>query len=189
MAEGILRPHPGDHLERLLPHRARQLGVDPEAGLLVLAGAAGPELEPAVGEDVERGGALGDADRVVEAIRQEHDAVPDADLPCPLRDGREEDLGRGGVGELREEVVLDRPHGVEAEPVGERDLLERLVVTAVLAARVVRLGDLELVEQVELHRRRPAVLMRRCPPVVQAHRAVPAVMDMASGTCQVSCRP
>src|SRR5207244_2599553 len=137
----------------------------------------GLDVEPAVGEDVERGGALGDADRVVEAIRQEHDAVPDADLPCPLRDGREEDLGRGGVGELREEVVLDRPHGVEAEPVGERDLLERLVVAAVLAARVVRLRDLELVEQVELHRRLPAVVRNAPGPPGRASElcAAPSV--------------
>ena len=66
---------------------------------------------------------------------------------------REEHLGRRGVRELGEEVVLDLPDGVVAELVGEHDLLERLVVAAVLAALVVRLRHLELVEQVEFHRR------------------------------------
>ena len=68
-----------------------------------------------------------------------------------LRDGGEEDLGRRGVRELGQEVVLDLPDGVVAELVGELDLLERLVVAAVLAALVVRLRHLELVEEVELH--------------------------------------
>ena len=67
-------------------------------------------------------------------------------------DRGEEHLGRRGVRELGQEVVLDLPHGVEAEPVGELDLLERLVVAAVLAALVVRLRRLQLVEEVELHR-------------------------------------
>ena len=53
--------------------------------------------------------------------------------------------------ELGEEVVLDRPDGVEAEAVGELDLLERFLVAAPLAALVVRLGDLQLVEEIELH--------------------------------------
>src|SRR5262249_10963983 len=59
----------------------------------------------------------------------------------------------GGMRELGEEVVLDRPDRVEPEPVGELDLLERLVVGAMLARAVVWLRDLELVEQVELHGR------------------------------------
>ena len=58
----------------------------------------------------------------------------------------EEDLRRGAVGELLQEVVLDGPDRVEAEAVGELDLLERLVHAAVLAARVVGLRHLELVE-------------------------------------------
>ena len=78
--------------------------------------------------------------------------------PWPMRmrfvrcdDGGEEHLGRRGVRELGQEVVLDLPDGVEAEPVGELDLLERLLVAAVLAALVVRLRHLQLVEEVELH--------------------------------------
>src|SRR5262249_3042528 len=65
--------------------------------------------------------------------------------------GHEEHLGRGGVRELGQEVMLHLPDGVVAELVGEDDLLERLVVAAVLAALVVRLRHLELVEEVEFH--------------------------------------
>ena len=114
------------------------------------------------GQQVERRDALGDADRMVELVRQQHDAVADADALRALRDRGEEHLGRRGVRELGQEVVLDLPHGVEAEPVGELDLLERLLVAAVLAALVVRLRHLQLVEEVELHRaRRYATAARR----------------------------
>src|SRR6185369_2053162 len=87
--ERILGPHARDHLERLLPHLARDLGLDLEPRLLVLARAARAELHPAIGEEIERGDALGDADRVVEAMRQEHDAVTEADALRPLRDCRQ----------------------------------------------------------------------------------------------------
>src|SRR5262249_51341407 len=65
--------------------------------------------------------------------------------------GHEEHLGRGGVRELGQEMMLHLPDGVVTELVGEDDLLERLVVAAVLAALVVRLRHLELVEEVEFH--------------------------------------
>jgi hypothetical protein len=95
--------------------------------------------------------ALGDADRMVELRRQQHDAVADADAFGPRRRSGEKDPRRGGVRELGEEVMLDRPHGVEPEPVGELDLLERFLVDTPLAALVVRLRGLQLVEQIEFH--------------------------------------
>src|SRR5262249_56544216 len=75
----------------------------------------------------------------------------EADALRALRDGPEEHLGRGGVRELGQEMMLHLPDGVVTELVGEDDLLERLVVAAVLAALVVRLRHLELVEEVEFH--------------------------------------
>jgi hypothetical protein len=78
-------------------------------------------------------------------------AVSDADVLRPLRHGGEEHLRRRRVRELGEKVVLDLPHGVVPEAIGQIDLLERLVITAILAPRVVRLRHLELVEQIEFH--------------------------------------
>ena len=55
-------------------------------------------------------------------------------MPCPsrIRDGAlrargQEHLRRARVRVLLEEVVLDLPDVVDAQPVGELDLLERLV--------------------------------------------------------------
>ena len=53
---------------------------------------------------------------------------------------------------LLEEVVLDLPHVVEAEGVGQRDLVEGVVEEAVLGVFVPRATDLVLVEDAELHR-------------------------------------
>ena len=49
---------------------------------------------------------------------------PEADALGARRGGREEHLGGGGVAVLLEEVVLDLPDVVEADAVGELDLLE-----------------------------------------------------------------
>ena len=56
--------------------------------------------------------------------RRLDDAVAEADVLGPLRHGGQEHLGRAGVAVLLQEVVLDLPHVVEAEPVGQLDLLE-----------------------------------------------------------------
>ena len=65
----------------------------------------------------------------------------------------EEHLGRRRVAVLLEEVVLDLPHVLDAERVGELDLLERVLDQLVLGAVVPRTPDLVLVEDPELHRR------------------------------------
>jgi hypothetical protein len=56
---------------------------------LLRDGAAGAEVDAAVGEDVEGGGALGDADGVVEGGREEGDAVAEADLLRALAAAKE----------------------------------------------------------------------------------------------------
>ena len=73
------------------------------------------------------------ARRVVERRRRLHDAVPEPDVLGALRRGGEEHLGRARVRVLLEEVVLDLPHVVDAERVGELDLLERVLDQLVLA--------------------------------------------------------
>ena len=52
---------------------------------------------------------------------------------------------------LLEEVVLDLPHGVEADAVGELDLVERVAHEPLLAVVAPRPRDLVLVEDPEAH--------------------------------------
>ncbi len=68
---------------------------------------------------------------------------------------REEHFGRRRVAVLLEEVVLDLPHVLDAERVGELDLVERVLDQLVLGAVVPRPTDLVLVEDSELHVSRP----------------------------------
>ena len=113
---------------------------------------AGAPLDPAVGDQVERGDALGDAGRVVVAGRHQDDAVAEPDLLGALRAGGEEHLRRGGVRILLQEVVLDLPDVVEAQLVGQLDLVERVLEQLVL--RPVGPGPRQLVfvEDAEAHR-------------------------------------
>src|SRR6186713_2052794 len=89
---------------------------------------------------------------MIERRRRLHDAVPEAQPLGALRERGEEDLGRARVAVLLEEVVLDLPHVVEAERVGERALLERIAEQLVLGVVSPWPGQLMLVEEAELHR-------------------------------------
>ena len=69
----------------------------------------------------------------------------------------DDDLGGGRVRAALTEVVLDVPDGVEAQGVGQLDLLERLGVGLLLGLALApgvlprpRLGHVDLVQQVEL---------------------------------------
>ena len=78
--ERLLDEHPRDRVERLLPLGALQLTVDAEPAQLDLrAPLAGPELDPAAGDQVERRDPLGDPRRVVDGGRHLHDPVAEAD--------------------------------------------------------------------------------------------------------------
>src|SRR5439155_11297223 len=79
------------------------------------------------------------------------DAMAEADACRALAGGAEKDFRRGAMRVLLEEVVLDAPRVVEAEPVGELDLRERVLEELVLATFLPRTGKLELVEDPELH--------------------------------------
>ena len=88
---------------------------------------------------------------MIELRHADDDAVADADL---LRDhgaGGEEELGRRAVRVLLEEVVLDGPHLVEAQLVGQPHLLERVLVDRALGLARPRPRHRELVEEAELH--------------------------------------
>ena len=69
-----------------------------------------------------------------------------------LRSGGKEQLGRARVRVLLEKVVLHQPRVVEAEAVGQLDLLERLAEHSLLVIVGPRARHLVLEEQAELHR-------------------------------------
>ena len=136
--------------QAFLPHGALLVGVDHEPAELGLRRRlAAPEVGPPAGEQVEGGDPFGDPGRVVERRRRLHDAVPEPDALRALRDRGEEQLGRARVAVLLEEVVLDLPHVVDAEPVGELALLEGLLQQLVLRVLVPRSRQLVLVEDAE----------------------------------------
>jgi hypothetical protein len=80
------------------------------------------ELDAAVGEQVEGGHLFRDARWMVGG--QLDDAVAEPDVLRALAGGAEEDLRRGGMRILLEEVVLHLPGIVEAQAVGQLDLVE-----------------------------------------------------------------
>jgi hypothetical protein len=110
---------------------------------------ADAELDAPVADEIEGRDALGHPRRVVR--RQLHDPMAETNPLGALTGGGEEDFGRRGVRVLLEEVVLDLPHRVVAEAVGELDLLERALQQAILAVLVPGARKLVLIEDSELH--------------------------------------
>src|SRR5207302_10983230 len=102
------------------------------------------------------GDAFGNPSRMSVGRRHQRDAVTEADPVGALRAGGEEDLGGRGVRVFLEEMVLDLPDVVDAEPVGQLDLIERIVIEpplgVVIPGGAGRLRQLVFVEQAEFHR-------------------------------------
>jgi hypothetical protein len=155
----VLRlPRPDDGLDGLAPLVAAEVAVDAEGGLLHGRRPPGAPVDAPAGEDVGGGDLLGHPHRRGEAVGHERDPEAEADLLGDLAERPDEDLGRRGVRPALAEVVLDVPRAVEAEPVGEADLLDRLGVGLLLGGplpvRVLAgpgLRDIDLVQQIELH--------------------------------------
>ena len=146
---------PRDDVERFFPLRALQAALDPEAAQLGLrAGFARAELDAPTRDQVEHRDPLGNARWVVEVRRKLHDAVAEPDLLRALAGGGQKDLRRRAVAVLLEEVVLDLPHAVPAEPIGQLDLLQRVVQQLLFRALGMRSRQLVFVEQPEAHRGR-----------------------------------
>ena len=115
------------HISRL------RVAVDEEAAQLRgRGGLAGPEVHAAVGDQVERRHALRHPRRVVDGGRDLDDPVAEPDALGAGGRGGQEDLRRRGVRVLLEEVVLHLPDVVEAEPVGQLDLGQRVLEQRVL---------------------------------------------------------
>src|SRR5712692_2092580 len=130
--EDLLGPGLHDNLERLAYFVASAVVIDAEAVQLLRGGrAAGAELHAAIAHDVEDGGLLRHLYRIVELEREEPYAVGDSDVPGALADRAIEDLGRGAVRVLFEEMMLDLPDVVDSDAVGEFDLCQRFPVGVV----------------------------------------------------------
>ena len=110
---------PGVTLGRRIHQEAPQLRLR--------TGLTGTEFDPAAGDEIEGGHTLGSAGGMVIAGRRLNDAVAETDVLRPLAARTEEHLRSRGVAVLLEEVVLDLPHDVEAEPVGQLDLLKGIL--------------------------------------------------------------
>ena len=143
--ERLAAPGELEDLDDLAVAGLARLGVDAEtAELAGLVAAADAEVEPSTREDVDHGGVLGQTQRVVE--RQDHDGGADADAARGLG-GRGRHQQRAAEQAVAREVVLGEPGRVEAEGVGQLDLLERLEQHRVVTRSVRR----EQVLDAELH--------------------------------------
>mgnify|MGYP003694086097 CR=1 FL=1 len=92
---------------------------------------AGAELDAAVGDEIERGDALGDARRVIVVRRHQARCRGRGGCAwCAAQQAARNTSGAERVRVLLEEVVLDFPGVVDAELVGELDLIERLLELA-----------------------------------------------------------
>ena len=150
--ERVLHPHLRQHAHELVPRLLGVVGVGPEAAELgPRRRPGGAELEPAARDLVEGRGPLGDADRMVHLGHAHDGAVADADALRLRRHRGQEHLGRRAVRVLLEEVVLDRPHVIEAELLGQPALLEGVHVHLVLGHLAQRPGHGQLEEDPEPH--------------------------------------
>jgi len=154
---GLVAPHLDDLGHGLVEHLAGDLRVVDAEPALRGGGRAAAEaqLEPSGGEQVEDGGPLGDAGRVVDRGRRVHDAGRDVDVLGERRHVAEERLVRRHVGVLGEEVVLGGPGVLEAGLVGRDHPVDLVAEPLVLGRRAVfvdqALGDVQRVEDAELH--------------------------------------
>src|ERR1700676_3808815 len=100
------------------------------------------------------------------AERQDYDTVSNSNLLGSLGHASEEDFRRGAIRKLVKEMMLDGPHRVVAEPVGELDLRHGFPEDAIFVIGGVRLHRLDFIDEsglhfATLHRRRNSRAWRR----------------------------
>ena len=125
---GLHHHHVGDLLGAFQRHRALFLRRDVEAAELQPRRAlADAELRPPVGDEIEHGDRFRRARGMIVVGDHLADAVAEPDALGARRRRRQEHLGGRAVRILLEEVVLHRPGVVDAQPVGEFHLVERVL--------------------------------------------------------------
>ena len=152
VGESVLGPHPGNHADSLFPlrpgiFRVYFKPVHFDKG----GGSAGSQVHPPVTQDVQHRGPLCHPHRMVVLAWQQRDGVADADALGALGDGAVQNFRSGTVGELCQEVVLNRPEIVEPHFVGQVYLGQHLLVPFLLNAGVVRFRNLDFVHQAKFH--------------------------------------
>jgi len=105
-------------------------------------------VHTALGQQVEGGDALGDVQRMV--VRQRDHAEPQADVRGAPRERGQHEFRLRRMRVAGHQVVLDQPRAVEAQAVGEFDLVERAGVHFGFAAPEVRRHG-QFVEEIEVH--------------------------------------
>ena len=148
------RAGPGllDEFDAFLDPLAAFLHVDAE-GVEFVADEAAPdaEIEPALRQLVQGGGLLGHPHRIVERQHRGAGAEPDA-LGARRQIGQERVVGREQA-TVADEVMLDDPGVVDADAVGEFDLLDDAAVVGLRVAHRRQVG--RQIEQSEFHRGPP----------------------------------
>src|SRR5579862_1976770 len=88
---------------------------------------------------------------MIDQRRELHDAVAEADVLSALAARGEENFRRRRMRILFEEMMLGRPYIIEAEAVGEFDLIKRIFEQPMLRISVPWSGNLMLVETADFH--------------------------------------
>ena len=154
---GIHAEHVGRLLDALEPHLALLVDRNPEAlDLLSRGRLSGAEVHPAVRDQVQRRDAFGDTRGVVVARGHHHDAGSEPNSLRALGAGGQKHLGRRRMRVLLEKVVLDLPGVIDPEPVGQFDLVQRLLEELLFASLDPRPRELVFVEDPELHEAFPS---------------------------------
>ena len=146
----LLGPDPRQYIGKFLPHAAGVAQVGPVRCQLVgVAGAAEPDIDAAMAQNVERRHALRDMQRVVNW--REYYTDTKADGAGALADRRKRQVRSAVVRPHRTKVVLREPHAFKALFFGIGDLLQRFVDALRFTVRGPGFGDLDLVEQTNSH--------------------------------------
>ena len=115
------------------------------------AAFAHAELDPAVADQVQGRHALGDAGRMIGG--QLNDAVTETNILRALAGGTQEYFRRRAVGIFLKEMMLNHPGVVDAEPVRQFHLIERVLEQLLFRTRFPGTGQLQFVENTEFHGR------------------------------------
>ena len=127
MLDGRIVCRCAQHRKRLLDETAALGRIHRECGVLRRREApADTDFQPSGAQQVEGGDALGDMHWMMEG--QWYDAQSEPQARCPLRQGREHEIGFREVRVTAHQMVLDQPHAVKSEPVGELDFRKGIAV-------------------------------------------------------------
>jgi len=148
----LLHEHPCDRVQRFLPLFALASAIDAKASQFGLRTSfSGAELHPSSGNQIERGDPFSDTRRVIELVRQLHDAVSQPDAFGALAGGGEKYFRRAGMRILLQEMMFHFPYVVKPQPVCQFNLIQGFAQKPFFGALAPRPRDLMLVEYSESH--------------------------------------